>query len=186
MREGESRAGLSPPVPDGDPGSSPNPPLRRRIAGPSAISAIAAAPNHDAAAVSGGSSGNSARPAASAGVTTTSTPWRSPLTAGTASALPSAGPRRTPECSPGTTSASNPTDPAETTVHLTDIVIDEIVKFDGLPCHAIGRATFPSGRQSRFTAMFAQAYGDSRVFVRRRADDNNLGPRNRVALGALE
>ena len=66
-------------------------------------------------------------------------------------------------------------------MHLTDIVIDEIVKFDGLPLHAIGHATFTNGRQYRFTATFAHFHGDCRVFVRRHADDKNLGPRNRAA-----
>ena len=66
-------------------------------------------------------------------------------------------------------------------MHLTDIVIDEIVRFDGLPLHAIGRATFADGRQHRFTAMFAHFHGDCLVFVRRHADDRNLGPRNRAA-----
>ena len=63
-------------------------------------------------------------------------------------------------------------------MHLTDIVIDEIVRFDGLLLHAIGRATFTDGRQYRFTATFAHFHGDCRVFVRRHADDRNLGPRN--------
>ena len=66
-------------------------------------------------------------------------------------------------------------------MHLTDIVIDEIVRFDGLPLHAIGHATFTDGRQYRFTATFAHFHGDCRVFVRRHADDKNLGPRNRAA-----
>ncbi len=66
-------------------------------------------------------------------------------------------------------------------MQLTDIVIDEIVRFDDLPLHAIGHATFTDGRQYRFTATFAHYHGDCRVFVRRRADDKNLGPRNRAA-----
>ena len=66
-------------------------------------------------------------------------------------------------------------------MHLTDIVIDEIVKVDDLPCHAIGRATFTNGRQYHFTAMFAQAYGDSRVFVRRHAGEEELHPGSRAA-----
>ena len=66
-------------------------------------------------------------------------------------------------------------------MHLTDIQIDEIVKVDGLPCHAIGRATFTNGRQYHFTAMFAQAYGDSRVFARRHAGEGELHPGSRAA-----
>ena len=66
-------------------------------------------------------------------------------------------------------------------MHLTDIVIDEIVKVDDLPCHAIGRATFTNGRQYHFTAMFAQAYGDSRVFVRRHKGEGQLHPGSRAA-----
>ena len=66
-------------------------------------------------------------------------------------------------------------------MHLTDIVIDEIVRFDDLPLHAIGYATLTDGRQYRFTATFAHFHGDCRVFVRRHADDKNLGPRNRAA-----
>ena len=66
-------------------------------------------------------------------------------------------------------------------MHLTDIVIDEIVKVDDLPCHAIGRATFTNGRQYRFTAMFAHAYGDSRVFVRRHAGEREIHPGSRAA-----
>ena len=37
-------------------------------------------------------------------------------------------------------------------MHLTDIVIDEIVRFETLPLHAIGRATFTDGREYSFTA----------------------------------
>ena len=66
-------------------------------------------------------------------------------------------------------------------MHLTNIVIDEIVKFDGLPLHAIGRATFTDGRQYSFSALFAHFHGNCRVFVHRHADDKNFGPRNRAA-----
>ena len=66
-------------------------------------------------------------------------------------------------------------------MHLTDIVIDEIVRFENLPLHAIGRATFTDERQYRFTATFAHFHGNCRVFVRRHADDKKLGPRNRAA-----
>ena len=66
-------------------------------------------------------------------------------------------------------------------MHLTDIVIDEIVKVDDLPCHAIGRATFTNGRQYHFTAIFAHAYGDSRVFVRRHAGEREIHPGSRAA-----
>ena len=66
-------------------------------------------------------------------------------------------------------------------MHLTDIVIDEIVKVDDLPCHAVGRAAFTDGRQYGFTAMFAQAYGDSRVFVRRHPGGKQYHPGSRPA-----
>ena len=66
-------------------------------------------------------------------------------------------------------------------MHPTDIVIDEIVKVDDLPCHAIGRATFTNGRQYHFTAMFAQAYGDSRIFIRRQPGGKQFHPGSRAA-----
>ena len=66
-------------------------------------------------------------------------------------------------------------------MHLTDIVIDEIVKVEDLPCHAIGRATFTNGRQYHFTAMFSQGYGHSRVFVRRHKGEGQLHPGSRAA-----
>ena len=66
-------------------------------------------------------------------------------------------------------------------MHLTDIVIDEIVKVEDLPCHAIGRATFTNGRQHYFTAIFAHGYGDSRVFVRRHAGGKEIHPGSRAA-----
>ena len=43
-------------------------------------------------------------------------------------------------------------------MHLTDIRIDEIVKVNGLPSHARGRATFTNGRSYHFDANFVHAH----------------------------
>ena len=90
-------------------------------------------------------------------------------------------------------------------MQITHIVVDEIVTVDNLPCYAVGRATFANGRQYQFTAMFAQAYADSRLFVRRHAGGTEIHPgsptaraihdrlgftdiatRERAAIGAFE
>ena len=50
-------------------------------------------------------------------------------------------------------------------MHLTDLRIDEIVKVQGLPRYARGRATFTNGRSYDFDANFAHGYEDARIFV---------------------
>ena len=90
-------------------------------------------------------------------------------------------------------------------MHLTQIAVDKIVTVDDLPCHAVGHATFSNGHRYHFTAMFAQMYGDSRVFVRGhpagkeihpgspaaraihdRLDFTEIAARERAAIGAFE
>ena len=66
-------------------------------------------------------------------------------------------------------------------MHLTDIRIDEIVKVDGLPSYARGRATFTNGRTYAFDANFAHGYAEARIFVRRPKDGRAMGPTNRTA-----
>ena len=66
-------------------------------------------------------------------------------------------------------------------MHLTDIAIDEIVRDQGLPCYARGRATFSNARQYHFHAMFAHGYMDSRVFVYRHREGGPEYPGGRVA-----
>ena len=50
-------------------------------------------------------------------------------------------------------------------MHLTDIRIDEIVKVNGLPRYARGRAVFTNGRSYDFDANFAHGYEEARIFV---------------------
>ena len=59
-------------------------------------------------------------------------------------------------------------------MHLTDIRIDEIVKVDGLPCYARGRATFTNGRSCAIDANFAHGYGDAAVVVYSPANGKEL------------
>ena len=66
-------------------------------------------------------------------------------------------------------------------MHLTDIRIDEIVKVDGLPSYARGRATFTNGRTYAFDANFAHGYADARIFVRRPTDRRAMDPTSRTA-----
>ena len=65
-------------------------------------------------------------------------------------------------------------------MHLTDIRIDEIVKVDGLPSHARGRATFTNGRSYAFDANFAHGYGDAAVIVYSPANGKELKFGSRV------
>jgi len=55
-------------------------------------------------------------------------------------------------------------------MHLAVIRIDDIVKVDGLPSHASGRATFTNGRTCAFDASFAHGHAGARIFVRPPAD----------------
>ena len=66
-------------------------------------------------------------------------------------------------------------------MHLTDIRIDEIVKVDGLPSYARGRATFSNGRSYAFDAKFAHGYAEARIFVRRPTDGRVMDPATRTA-----
>ena len=66
-------------------------------------------------------------------------------------------------------------------MHLADIRIDEIVKVDGLPSHARGRATFTNGRTHAFDASFAHGHAEARIFVRRPADGRAMNPTIRTA-----
>ena len=66
-------------------------------------------------------------------------------------------------------------------MHLTDIRIDEIVKVNGLPCYARGRATFTNGRSYQFHANFAQGYSESRIVVWRPTDGRAMDPTTRTA-----
>ena len=61
-------------------------------------------------------------------------------------------------------------------MHLAAIRIDEIVKVDGLPSHARGRATFTNGRTHAFDASFAHGHAEARIFVRRPADGKDMDP----------
>ena len=66
-------------------------------------------------------------------------------------------------------------------MHLTDIRIDEIVKVDGLPSYARGRATFTNGRTYTFDANFAHGYGEARISVRHPTDGRAMDPNSRTA-----
>ena len=66
-------------------------------------------------------------------------------------------------------------------MHLTDIRIDEIVKVDGLPSYARGRATFTNGRSYHFDANFAHGYAEGRIFVWRPTDGRAMDPTTRTA-----
>ena len=66
-------------------------------------------------------------------------------------------------------------------MHLTDIRIDQIVKVDGLPSYARGRATFTNGRSYAFDANFAHGYAEARIFVRRPTDGGAMDPATRTA-----
>ena len=65
-------------------------------------------------------------------------------------------------------------------MQLTDIRIDEIVKVDGLPSHARGRATFSNGRTYAFDANFAHGYGNAAVVVYSPANGKELRSGMRV------
>ena len=67
-------------------------------------------------------------------------------------------------------------------MHLTDIRIDEIVKVDGLPSYARGRATFDNGRSYPFDANFAHGYAEARIVVRRPTDGKAMDPATRTLL----
>ena len=66
-------------------------------------------------------------------------------------------------------------------MHLADIRIDEIVKVDGPPSHASGRATSANGRTHAFDANFAHGHAEARIFVRRPADGKAMDPITRTA-----
>ena len=66
-------------------------------------------------------------------------------------------------------------------MHLADIRIDEIVKVDGLPSHARGRATFTNGRTCAFDVNFAHGHAEARIVVRRLADGKAMDPATRTA-----
>ena len=66
-------------------------------------------------------------------------------------------------------------------MHLADIRIDDIVKVDGLPSHASGRATFTNGRTCAFDASFAHGHAEARIVVRRPADGRAMNPATRTA-----
>jgi len=66
-------------------------------------------------------------------------------------------------------------------MHLTDIRIDEIVKVDGLPSHARGRATFTNGRTYAFDVNFAHGCAEARIVVRHPTDGKTMGPATRAA-----
>ncbi|MDE0277660.1 MAG: hypothetical protein OYH76_17325, partial [Defluviicoccus sp.] len=66
-------------------------------------------------------------------------------------------------------------------MHPVDIRIDEIVKVDGLPSHARGRATFTNGRTHAFDVNFAHGCAEARIVVRRPADGKAMGPTTRAA-----
>ena len=61
-------------------------------------------------------------------------------------------------------------------MHLADIRIDEIVKVDGLPSHARGRATSANGRTHAFDASFAHGHAEARIVARRPADGRAMDP----------
>lgn len=66
-------------------------------------------------------------------------------------------------------------------MHLTGIRIDAIVKVDGLPSYARGRATFTNGRRYAFDANFAHAHAKARIFVRRPTDGRAMDPASRTS-----
>lgn len=66
-------------------------------------------------------------------------------------------------------------------MHLTGIRIDEIVKVNGLPSYARGRATFTNGRTYDFDAHFAHGHGDARISLRRPSDGRPMDPPTRTA-----
>ena len=66
-------------------------------------------------------------------------------------------------------------------MHLTDIRIEEIVKVNGLPSYARGRAIFTNGRSYHFDANFAHGYSESRIFVWRPTDGRAMDPTTRTA-----
>ena len=66
-------------------------------------------------------------------------------------------------------------------MHLTDLRIDEIVKVQGLPRYARGRAAFTNGRSYDFDANFAHGYEDARIFVWRPTDGRAMDPTTRTA-----
>ncbi|MDE0276383.1 MAG: hypothetical protein OYH76_10840 [Defluviicoccus sp.] len=66
-------------------------------------------------------------------------------------------------------------------MHLAVIRIDDIVKVDGLPSHASGRATFTNGRTCAFDASFAHGHAEARIVVRRPADGRAMNPATRTA-----
>ena len=66
-------------------------------------------------------------------------------------------------------------------MHLAAIRIGEIVKVDGLPSHARGRAAFTNGRSYAFDGSFAHGHAEARIFVRRPADGKAMGPATRTA-----
>ena len=66
-------------------------------------------------------------------------------------------------------------------MHPVDIRIDEIVKVDGLPSHARGRATFTNGRSYAFDASFAHGHAEARIVVRHPTDGKAMGPATRAA-----